>query len=50
LIEVEALTVSADEAVTNLPPRPLGKCGKTLARLLGWPAPEQRGSSTVTTA
>jgi len=33
LVEVEALAVTADEAVTNLPPRPRGKYGKTLARL-----------------
>ena len=33
LVEVEALAVTADEAVTNLPPRPRGKHGRTLARL-----------------
>jgi len=33
LVEVEALAVTADEAVTNLPPRPQGKHGRTLARL-----------------
>ena len=33
LVEVEALAVTADEAVTNLPTRPRGKYGKTLARL-----------------
>jgi hypothetical protein len=33
LVEVEALAVTADEAVTNLPARPRGKYGKTLARL-----------------
>ena len=33
LVEVEALAVTADEAVTNLPPRPRGKYGQTLARL-----------------
>jgi hypothetical protein len=33
LVEVEALAVTADEAVTNLPPRSRGKYGKTLARL-----------------
>ena len=33
LVEVEALAVTADEAVTNLPPRPRGKYGRTLARL-----------------
>jgi hypothetical protein len=33
LVEVEALAVTADEAVTQLPPRPRGKYGKTLARL-----------------
>lgn len=30
---MEALAVTADEAVTNLPPRPRGKYGRTLARL-----------------
>jgi hypothetical protein len=33
LVEVEALAVTADEAVTQLPPCPRGKYGKTLARL-----------------
>jgi hypothetical protein len=33
LIEVEALAITADEAVTQLPPRPRGKYGRTLARL-----------------
>jgi hypothetical protein len=33
LVEVEALAVTADEAATNLPPRPRGKHGRTLARL-----------------
>ncbi len=33
LVEVEALAVTADEAVTNLPPRPRGRYGRTLARL-----------------
>jgi hypothetical protein len=33
LVEVEALAVTADEAVTNLPPSPRGKYGRTLARL-----------------
>lgn len=33
LVEVEALAVTADEAVTNLPPKPRGKYGRTLARL-----------------
>ena len=33
LVEVEALAVTADEAVTNLPPRPRGKYRRTLARL-----------------
>ena len=33
LVEVEALAVTADEAVTNLPPRTRGKYGRTLARL-----------------
>lgn len=33
LVEVEALAVTADEAVTNLPPRPRGKYGRTLAKL-----------------
>jgi len=33
LVEVEALAVTADEAVTQLPPRPRGKYGRTLARL-----------------
>ncbi len=33
LVEVEALAVTADEAVTQLPSRPQGKYGKTLARL-----------------
>jgi hypothetical protein len=33
LVEVEALAITADEAVTELPPRPRGKYGRTLARL-----------------
>jgi hypothetical protein len=33
LVEVEALAISADECVTNLPPEPRGKYGRTLARL-----------------
>ncbi len=33
LVEVEALAVTADEAVTQLPPKPRGKYGRTLARL-----------------
>lgn len=33
LVEVEALAVTADEAVTNLPPKPRGRYGRTLARL-----------------
>ena len=33
LVEVEALAITADEAVTNLPARPRGRYGKTLARL-----------------
>ena len=33
LVEVEALAVTADEAVTNLPPRPRGRYGRTLTRL-----------------
>jgi hypothetical protein len=33
LAEVEALAVTADEAVTNLPPKPRGKYGRTMARL-----------------
>ena len=33
LVEVEALAVTADEAVTNLPPSPTGKHKRTLARL-----------------
>ena len=33
LVEVEALAVTADEAVMNLPPKPRGKYGRTLARL-----------------
>jgi len=33
LVEVEALAVTADEAVTNLPARPRGRYGKTLTRL-----------------
>ena len=33
LVEVEALAVTADEAVTNLPPRPRGRYGRTLVRL-----------------
>lgn len=33
LVEVEALAVTADEAVTNLPSRPRGRYGRTLARL-----------------
>lgn len=32
LVEVEALAVTADEAVTNLPPKPRGKYGLTMAR------------------
>jgi hypothetical protein len=32
-VEVEARAVTADEAVTNLPPRPRGRYGWTLARL-----------------
>jgi hypothetical protein len=33
LVEVEALAVTADEAVTQLPPRPRGRYGRTLSRL-----------------
>lgn len=33
LVEVEALAISTDECVTNLPPRPRGKYAKTMARL-----------------
>lgn len=33
LVKVEALAVTADEAVTNLPPRPRSKYGTALARL-----------------
>lgn len=33
LVEVEALAVTADEACTQLPPRPRGKYGRILARL-----------------
>jgi hypothetical protein len=33
LVEVEALAVTADEAVPNLPPKPRGKYGRTLTRL-----------------
>jgi hypothetical protein len=33
LVEVEALAMSADEAVSELPPRPRGKYGRILARL-----------------
>ena len=33
LVEVEALAITADEAVTQLPPRPSGKYGRTMARL-----------------
>ena len=33
LVEVEALAVTADEAVTNLPPKPRGRYGRSLARL-----------------
>ena len=33
LVEVEALAVTADEAVTQLPPMPRGRYGKILARL-----------------
>jgi hypothetical protein len=33
LVEVEALAVTADEAVTQLPSRPRGKYGRTLPRL-----------------
>jgi len=33
LVEVEALAVTADQAVTQLPPRPPGRHGRTLARL-----------------
>ena len=32
LVEVEALAVASDECVTNLPPEPRGKYGRTLAR------------------
>ena len=31
LVEVEALAITADEAVTMLPPRPSGKYGRTMA-------------------
>jgi len=33
LVEVEALAITADEAVAMLPPRPSGKYGRTMARL-----------------
>ena len=33
LVEVEALAITADEAVTMLPSRPRGKYGRTMARL-----------------
>jgi hypothetical protein len=33
LVEVEALAITADEAVTMLPPSPSGKYKRTLARL-----------------
>jgi hypothetical protein len=33
LVEVEALAVTADEAVTQLPSKPRGKYGRTLSRL-----------------
>lgn len=33
LVEVEALAVTADEAVTQLPVRPRGRYGRILARL-----------------
>ncbi len=33
LVEIEALAVTADEAVTNLPPSPSGKYKQTLTRL-----------------
>jgi hypothetical protein len=33
LVEVEALAITADEAVTSLPPSPKGKHKRTLARL-----------------
>jgi hypothetical protein len=33
LVEVEALAITADECVTMLPPFPLGKHKRTLARL-----------------
>jgi len=33
LVEVEALAITADEAVTQLPARPRGKYSKVLARL-----------------
>jgi hypothetical protein len=33
MVKVEALAVTADEAVTQLPPRPWGKYGRILARL-----------------
>jgi|KBSSwiStaDraftv2_1062776.scaffolds.fasta_scaffold2317260_1 hypothetical protein len=33
LVEVEALAIAADEAVTMLPPTPRGKDKRTLARL-----------------
>lgn len=33
LVEVEALAITADEAVTALPPRPSGRYARTTARL-----------------
>lgn len=33
LVEVEALAITADEAVTQLPSRPRGRYGRTLSRL-----------------
>lgn len=33
LVEVEALAVTADEAVTQLPSKPRGKYGRIMARL-----------------
>ena len=33
MVEVEALAITADEAVTQLPPKPSGKYGRTMARL-----------------
>jgi len=33
LVEVEALAITADEAVTQLPVRPRGRYGRVLARL-----------------